>query len=138
MADNLKALSELVAAVQKIAPTLPRQLFYPTSLVKEAAELYKDQDWCINGHDGSQFYHGVQTKWPCTTMGTTLDVTRLNEKIAAMWQPNYLRQLQQIPPEERRVVLLGEWGSRRVYHGSRGCGKSLFPHNYDEEGDNHG
>ena len=113
MADKLHELSEHVAAIMKKAPTLPRQFLYPECLVKQAAEQFKDQDWYINGHDGSQYYHGLQTKWPSFTM----DLSRLNDRIATMDLPDYLRRkdkeypdcLHHLSPEERVVHLLGEW-----------------------------
>lgn len=122
MADKLHELSEQIAALLKTTgPILPRQFYYPGCLVAEAAELYKDQDWYINGHDGSQYYHGVQTKWPCTTM----DTTRLNARIATMDLPDYLSK---VSPKRNTLYLLDLLYLSRysVFAGRRGIGKTLF------------
>ena len=122
MADKLHELSEQIAALLKTTgPILPRQFYYPGCLVEQAAEQFKDQDWYINGHDGSQYYHGVQTKWPCTTM----DATRLNARIATMDLPDYLKK---VSPKRNNLYLLDLLYRRRysVFGGMRGGGKTLF------------
>lgn len=120
MADKLHELSERVSAMMKMNPH-PMQFYFPNILLNEAAELYKDQDWYINGHDGSQYFHGVQIKWPCTTM----DTTRLNARIATMDLPDYLRK---VSPKRNNLYLLDLVYRYRymVYGGRRGIGKTLF------------
>lgn len=122
MADKLHELSEQIAALLKTTgPILPRQFYYPGCLVKEAAELYKDQDWYINEHDGSQYFRGVQTKWPCTH----LDTSRLNARIATMDLPDHLRQ---VYPKQNNLYLLDLLYRYRymVYGGRRRIGKSFL------------
>lgn len=121
MADKLHELAEQAAAIRKKLPMVPRQFFYPEWLVKQAAEQFKDQDWYINGHDGSQYYHGVQTKWPCTTM----DTTRLNARIATMDLPDYLRK---VSSKRNNLYLLDLLYRSRysVFVGRRGFGRTLF------------
>ena len=121
MADKLHELSELAAEIGKKLPMVPRQFYYPKCLVEQAAELYKDQDWYINGHDGSQYFHGVQTKWPCTTV----DTSRLNARIATMNLPDYLRK---VSPKQNSLYLLDLLYLSRysVFAGRRACGKTLF------------
>lgn len=152
MADKLQEIAKQAAEIGKKLPMVPRQFFYPKCLVEQAAELYKDQDWYINGHDGSQYFHGVQMKWPCTTM----DTTRLNARIATMDLPDYLRK---VSPKRNNLYLLDLLYRRRymVYGGRRGSRKTLFDRFMDfrgtriferryvgefyyrtEEGENHG
>ena len=116
MADKLHELSERVSAMMKMN-SHPMQFYFPNILLNEAAELYKDQDCYINVYDGSQYYHGVQTKWPCPTM----DTTRLNARIATMDLPNHY-------PKRNNLYMLDLLYRRRysVFGGMRGSGKTLF------------
>lgn len=121
MADKLHELTEHIAALLKTTgPILPRQFYYPGYLVKEAAELYKDQDGYINGHDGSQYFLGVQTRH-CTH----LDTSRLNARIATMDLPEVVRQ---VYPKQNNLYLLDLLYRYRymVYVGRRGIGKSFL------------
>lgn len=123
MADKLHELAEQTAAIGKKLPMVPRQFFYPKCLVEQAAEQFKDQDWYINGHDGSQYFHGVQTKWPCIT--TTMDTTRLNARIATMDLPDYLRK---VSPKRNTLYLLDLLyrSQYSVFAGRRGIRKIFF------------
>lgn len=103
MADIVKELAKQAAAIMKMAPKVPREFFYPAPLVEQAAEMYKDRDWYINGYDGSRYYHGEQIKPP----HESVDVTELNKRIAAMELPDYLQLL---PKRDYGVYMLGEWG----------------------------
>lgn len=100
---------EILERTMKCARAIraPRELIYPATLVKHAAEMFKNEDWYINGYDGSRYYHGALVEAP----HVHVDVTRLNERIAAMElnMPAYVKRLQVFPPEERKVHLLGEW-----------------------------
>ena len=89
----------------KSAPRAPREFMYPAHLVKHAAEMFKNEDWYINGSDGSRFYHGELVKAP----HVSVDVARMNERIAAMELPTCVKRLQVFPPEDRKVYLLGDW-----------------------------
>lgn len=106
MADNLQALSKLTEQMRKILRS--PQFYFPPCFGQEAAEMFKDQNVHINVSDGSRYYHGALIEKP----HVHLDVTRLNEKIATMNLPNYPHRLYPpgvLPPEERRVYLLGKW-----------------------------
>lgn len=110
MADTLHEFSELVAAIMKKDIICPTQFYYPSNFGKPVAELYKDEDWYINGYDGSQYYHGLQTKPPATLLGTLLGtemIDRLNDRIATMDLPDYLRQ---IYPNQNNLYRLSLYG----------------------------
>lgn len=101
MADTLQTLSKLTEQMRK-ALSLTNGFYFPPCYGEKAAEIFKDQNVHINCSDGSSYYHGALIEKP----HVHLDVTRLNEKIATMDLPNYPHRL---PPEERRLYLLGEW-----------------------------
>ena len=122
MAEKLQEIAKQAAEIGKKLHMVPRQFYYPKCLVEQAAELYKDQDWYINGYDGSQYFHGVQMKWPCTTM----DTTRLNARIATMDLPDYLRKAS---PKRNNLYLLDLLYRQcrySVFGGMRGGGKTLY------------
>ena len=106
-----KSIRDIVKDIQEIAEKMklprigPLSLCVPDAYAKYAANLYADQNVIIHTNNGSIYQYGVQIKQP----GTHLDVRRLNEKIAAMDLPTYCKQLQALPPELRKVYLLGEW-----------------------------
>lgn len=78
MANIAQEILELHDRIES-APRRPFEFMYPASLVKQAAEMFKDQDWYINGRDGSRYYHGELVKAP----SESVDVTSLNERIHA-------------------------------------------------------
>lgn len=102
--DIVKDLQELMKKV-KIPRMGPLVLAVPDAYAKYAANFYADQNVIVQSSNGSMYQYGVQIKQP----GTHIDVTRLNEKIAAMQLPTYCKRLRVLPPEERKVYLLGEW-----------------------------
>lgn len=126
MADIVQDLLDLKKLVESNRPKVPRSFFYPESLVKEAAEVFKDTDWIINGHEGSQYRHGVQLKKLSTSISSP--VALLNAKIEAMDLPDYLKTR----PKGVHVYLRGISGPYRIYGGARGGGKSFLLH-YSEE-----
>lgn len=124
MADTLHELAELVEAM-KNPPIRPMQYYYPAWLVMQAAELLDNQDCYINGLDGSQYYHGLQTKppdLPADLMSYEL-IGRLNARIATMDLPDYLRR---VFPKQNTLYRLDLLYRNRymVYVGRRGNGKS--------------
>lgn len=102
MANIAQEILELRDSIES-APRRPFEFMYPASLVKQAAEMFKDQDWYINGSDGSRYYHGELVKAP----SESVDVTRLNERIAAMELPDCLQRLS---PKDYGAYVLGQWG----------------------------
>lgn len=112
--DIVKDLQDLVKKV-KVPKIGPFVLAVPDAYAKYAANLYANQNVIVQSSNGSIYQCGVQIKQP----ENHIDVTRLNEKIAAMELPTYVKRLQVLTSEERKVYLLGEWITA-------------------EEGDNHG
>lgn len=102
MSDIIQEILAAKERIERVRPTKPRELFYPAYLVKQAAELFKDRDWYINGYDGSRYYHGELVKEP----SLKVNVVPLNEKFVAMELPDCLQRLS---PAEREVHLLGRW-----------------------------
>ena len=133
MADTLHELSELVAAMMKKTPIRPMQFYYPPWLVEQAAELFDNQDCYINGYDGSQYYHGLQTKPPdLRAYLMSYELTdRLNARIATMDLPDYLRR---VFPKQNTLYRLDLLYRNRymVYRGRRGYGKSAIDMKYLE------
>lgn len=74
---------------------------------EQAVEFFKSQNTVVICRDGSKWLHGEQFSPP---PGYHMEVTRLNEKIAAMELPNYLNQLRPLTPEQKNVYLTGDWG----------------------------
>ena len=104
MPDITQELLDAYERLERIPRNKPREFFYPAYLVKQAAEIFKDLDWYINGYDGSRYYHGELVKEPSTKM----DVTQLNEKIAAMELPDRMSLL---TPAGRNDYLIGKWNN---------------------------
>ena len=102
----LKDIKEF-AAKMKQPNRGPFSVMVPDPYAKYAANLYANQNVIVHTNNGSIYQHGVQLMEPVTH----IDVKRLNEKIAAMELnlPSYVKKLQVLPPEYRKVYLLGEW-----------------------------
>lgn len=115
-----KSIRDIVKDIQRISEQMrlprigPFSVMVPDAYAKYAANLYTDQNVIVHTNNGSIYQYGVQIKSP----GTHLDVRRLNEKIATMdlptygkrhHLPTYVKRIQTIPPELRKVYLLGEW-----------------------------
>ena len=104
-------INEIVKEAKELAEKMklprigPLSICVPDNYAKEAANLYADQNVIVHTNNGSMYQYGVQIKQP----GTHIDLRRLNEKIAAMELPHYVKQLQVLTPEEKKVYLLGEW-----------------------------
>lgn len=116
-------INELVKEVKELAEKMKLPRIYPLSVMvpddyaEYAAKLYADKNIIVHTNNGYIYQYGVQIKQP----ENHIDVSRLNEKIAAMElnMPTYVKRLQVLTPEERKVYLLGEWS-------------------FAEEGENHG
>lgn len=130
IADIAQDLMNLKKRIESNRPKVPREFFFPEPLVVAAAEQYKDTDWIINGHDGSQYLHGVQITKP----STSIPVVFLNARIETMDLPDYLKTLH----TTNHALYLRHVQANfedRIYCGSAGCGKSFIHHLLNAEED---
>lgn len=127
MADTIHDFEEMferLAAMMKKVPVTPMQFYYPTGLVEQAAEPFKNHDCYINGFDDSHFYYGEQPKM-LSFYAMAIDLSRLNARIATMDLPDYLRQ---VYPKQNTLYRLDLLYRNRYmfYGGRRGNGKSIL------------
>lgn len=109
MADIAKEILAIRERFQKAAPPGGPTTFYCHGMEipdEKAVEFFKGQNVVVKCRDGSEWLHGERLK----PSSIKFDVTRLNEKIAAMDLPTCLERLQALTPEQKNVYLTGEWG----------------------------
>lgn len=127
MADIIQDLMDLRKKIEKTK--LSKYYLVPDSIVKEAAEVFKNTNSIVCGGNGAMYQYGVQIKKP----GTSISVAFLNAKIEAMNLPDYLKSR----PKGVHVYLRGISGPYRIYGGARGGGKSFITHFLNAEEENH-
>lgn len=112
MADIVKEILSNRERFQKAAPKGGPTRFYCHGMDiadEQAVKFFKGQNVVVVCRDNSEWLHGEQIK-PIKPTYYSVDVTRLNERIAAMELPDCLQRLQSLTPAQKNVYLLGEWG----------------------------
>lgn len=110
MADIAREILAIRERFKKAAHPGGPTIFYCHGLEipdEKAVEFFKGQNVVVKCRDGSEWLHGEKVGPP---PGYHMDVTRLNERIAAMELPTCLKRLQTLTPEQKSVYTLGEWG----------------------------